>query len=368
MDLTDFDFSLSWPKELFLWEARRIGALRRNRPLASMVACLFAEAFVDGDIAANLDRAAGGSVAWGGPPTPVVDEAARVLDALLKNPDTLHPYKAPRYWLERQSGSRAVTHHKTLPAAFVDLVAELRTLGYFPKVLPKPCVDDNSSWEADPSADLSRAIHVDVSWPLDDSALSIADDVLFSVIEYFHDQAQRPRTRSFHPYAECGWHYDDHNRESGSVVYRWRANELLDSYGIGFHLGSRGREKGRLIRHASLQLDDLAAQLVGETEDTDDAKIAAAIQLYRARASNVHDRRAAIAQLAGFLERHRQKFKTGELTKGDESDLFQIFNKFTIRHDNAIQKGDYGDEYLDWVFWTTLAAVRLVKQLQDRKQ
>lgn len=366
MDLTDFDFSLRWPKELFLWEVRRIGALRKSRPLASMVVCLFAEAFVDGDIAANLERVTDGSVAWGEQPAPVVDEAARVLDSLLKNPDALHPYEPPRYWLERQNGSAAVTQHKMLPVAFVELVGELRELGYFPKVLPKPCVDDQASWEADPSADLSRAIHAEITWPLDDSTLSIPDDVLFSVIEYFHDQAQRPRTRSFHPYAECGWHYDDHNRESGAVVYRWRVNELLDSYGVGFRLGSKGPEKGRLIRHASFQLDALADELVTGTADTDDAKIAAAIQLYRARASNMHDRRAAVAQLAGFLERHRRQFKAQEMTKGDESDLFHIFNQFAIRHDNATQRGDYGDEYLDWVFWTTLAAIRLLKQLQDR--
>lgn len=137
------------------------------------------------------------------------------------------------------------------------------------------------------------------------------------MIEYFNDQAQRPRTRRWHQYANCGWHYDNHNRESGSAVYRWRVNKLLDYYQIGFRLGSYGTEKGRLIRHASLEVDDLADELVASTAETLEAKIAANIRLFRARGSNVHDQRAAISQLSGFLEEHRKQFKSQEMTKGD---------------------------------------------------
>lgn len=90
--------------------------------------------------------------------------------------------------------------------------------------------------------------------------------------------------------------------------------------------------------------------------------VAAAIRLYRARTSGVHDRRAAISQLGGYLERKRKLFQAKELRKGDESDLFNILNNFSIRHDNSRQQGDYGDEYLDWIFWTTLASVQFLKE------
>ena len=59
--------------------------------------------------------------------------------------------------------------------------------------------------------------------------------------------------------------------------------------------------------------------------------------------------------------------KSGEFTKGDESDLFNIFNNFAIRHGKGVQKNDYGDEYLDWTFWTSLAAIQLVQGLNRRK-
>lgn len=196
--------------------------------------------------------------------------------------------------------------------------------------------------------------------------LSTPEDILFSVIEYFHDQAQRPRTRWLHPFEGCGWHYGSHNRESGATVYRWRVNELLSRFQIAYRLGNDGPEKGRLIRHADFDLDDLADQLVHDSDEKDDEKIASAIRMYRERTSDTHNRRAAIAQLSGFLEHHRKQFQAVEMTKGDESDLFQIFNKFAIRHGDVTQKSDYGDEYLDWTFWTTLAAIQLLKHLEER--
>lgn len=367
MDLSDFNLSLRWPKDLFLWESKRISALKSSSLFANMVECLFAEALVEADFAAYLDGVANRALNSGASTRQEAEKAAQVLDAAVQNPRALQQYEPPQYWLERQNGSATITHYKTLVVAFVELVDELSEVGYFPKLLPKPCVDDIDLSEPNPTSEISQAIHAEISWPLDDSIFPIPEDVLFSVIEYFHDQAQRPRTRTFHSYSECGWHYDNHNSESGGVVYRWYINELLDTYGIGFHLGSQGPEKGRLIRHASLQLDGLAAELVKSTSDTADSIVASAIQLYRARASKVHDRRAAVAQLAGFLEKHRKQFKAQEMTKGDESDLFHIFNNFALRHGNATQKGDYGDEYLDWVYWTTLSAIRLLKQLQDRE-
>ena len=78
------------------------------------------------------------------------------------------------------------------------------------------------------------------------------------------------------------------------MVYRWRVNELLEQYGVGLRLGSKGSEKGRLIRHAEFQLDHLSDDLSEARADSDDTLIADAIHLYRARSSTTVQRRAAI--------------------------------------------------------------------------
>ena len=362
MDFSTFDYSLRWPKDLFIWEARRIRILHSELQFTNMVSCLFAEAFTDSGVDGHLEQTIDQLSTAGSEH----DASLQILDALLADPNIMHEFKPARYWFERQRRVTVKASNKTLASAFVDLITEFCEFDYFPRILPKPCVDDSSSLDADPSARISRAIHMRVAWPLDESPDPISDDLLYSVIEYFYDQAQRPRTRFFHSYADCGWHYSDHNHESGAAVYRWRVNELLDRYQTEYRLGKQGPEKGRLIRHADLDLDDLAGTLIAATEGTDDDKIAANIRLYRLRESNAHEKRAAIAQLAGILERYRKQSKGSALPKGDESDLFNIFNNFSIRHDNAQQKGDYGDEYLDWIFWTTLAAIQLLKQIEIR--
>ena len=47
------------------------------------------------------------------------------------------------------------------------------------------------------------------------------------------------------------------------------------------------------------------------------------------------------------------------MLRGDEGALFQIANRFAIRHQNADQQSNYADAYLDWIFWWYLATVDL---------
>lgn len=361
LDLAQFDFSLRWPRDLFFWESQRILELHPSSSPADMVACLFAEAFVDGHVASLLENDQYKSSESG------ADEVVRIVKALLNEPSLLHEAQPPRYWLERQSTGNLVVPKTALPIAFSDLIDEFCELDYFPTVMPKPCVDDRSYREVDLSKSIGQAIGIQVDWPFDEASLPLSDDLLYSVVEYFHDHAQRPRTRWLHSFAECGWHYDSHNRESGAAVYRWRVNELLDRYQVGFRLGNSGPEKGRMVRHASSDLDSLADQLVSEGADLGSEKIADSIRLFRSRSSSIHTRRTSIAQLSGYLENRRKQFKARQMMKGDEADLFNIFNNFYVRHDNAKQKRDYGEEYLDWIFWTTLAAIHLLQQLDKRE-
>lgn len=365
MDLSDFDLALKWPKELFLWEATRISSLQEDDSYSDMIAHLLREAFADDGLAEAAEKRLDAFEILGGAPNPRGTRATQILDQVLEQPDNLRQYQAPQYWLERHRGVQAEKEYKELERAFGDLVEEMAALGYFPGILPKPCFDDGD--DIDPSEVISQAVRADVFWPIDMALLDLPDDVLYSVIEYFHDQVRRPSTSFYHAYGECGWHYSNHNKLSGQAVYRWRVNSLLESYDVGLRLGREGAETGRLIRYASPHLNQLESELIENFEQTEDTRIADAIHLYRSRGASINDRRAAVAQLAGYLERHRRRLKDKQFTKGDEADLFNIFNNFSLRHDNARQKSDYGDEYLDWIFWTTLAAIQLLHGLDQRE-
>lgn len=364
MKFEEFDLSLKWPLELFVWEGKRVLALQPDAAFTAMVETLLDEAFFDGDIASTIVR--GDSSAWARGSGGSALGAREILANLLAEPRRLRAYVEPQYWIERKGGVDDRFGSRSFALEFHDLIDEMSETGYFPKVFPKGCVDAGFTHPDELSASISRAIHAEVVWPGDFIDSKISSDVLFSVIEFFHDNAQRPRWRTVHAYADCGYHYEGGNKESGGVVYRWRVNQLLGAHGVGLRLGSKGDEKGRLIRHSSLNLDELEESLAEEPADVEEQKVATAIRLFRTRSSSVTERRAAIAVLAGYLERHREAFKAAELSRGDEGALFNIFNSFAIRHNKKADRQEYGEEYLDWIYWVTLAAIQLLKELNKR--
>ena len=65
------------------------------------------------------------------------------------------------------------------------------------------------------------------------------------------------------------------------------------------------------------------------------------------------------------LEERRQLIKA-ELGSADEGALFQIANKFAIRHQRAGQQADYDPAFLDWIFWWYLATVELTERIISR--
>jgi hypothetical protein len=288
--------------------------------------------------------------------------------ALLEDESRSQPYKEPIYWAERNAKELSPLGTDlglTFPRAFLDLIEQMRQTGYFPRVLPFDCVDDYSDGP-DTATEMRRATKLEIPWPLtDEQADALPEPALYSLIEFFHHHAQRPRTSWYHSFNECGLHYDNFNARSGQSVYRWRVNSLLAVYKIPLHLGSSGDEVGQLVRRFRSPLDNLAAEQVAQRASNTRDEVSHAVRMYRNRDASIVDKRAAIALLAGEMEPKRRIIER-KISAGDESDLFRIANQFTIRHRDKAQKADFGEEFLDWVFWTYLATIRLLDDIAAR--
>ena len=357
-------FSLVWPKSLFIWEARRVLEMP-DSAITKSVAHLLAEATDDADAAAGFEADIGEGIGWAAP-----SDARDWLEGLLSDDARLISLDQPVYYAERQgmpSGAVIEGGITGFAFEFVQLLWEMKELGYFPKALPRGCVDTDDYDPAKVTKSIRRAVKLEITWPVEAlHAWTLDEAELFSLVEYFHDAARRPRlVERWHSFGDCGPHYGDHSRESGGVVYRWRVNDLLESYGVDLRLAATGPEKGRLVRHFSSGLDDLAdAQVEARAADVQD-EVAHAIRNYRERDASLPQRRSALALLAGALE-PRRKAIGARVTLQDESDLFQIANKFAIRHRNSQQRDDYGPEFLDWIFWNYLAMIELMEGIDRR--
>jgi len=116
-------------------------------------------------------------------------------------------------------------------------------------------------------------------------------------------------------------------------------------------------------------VDEARTDLVTQTLRTPapgvQERVSHAVALFRGRTATVHDKRSAVLTLAGILEERRELIGT-RIGSRDEDALFQIANKFAIRHQRSDQQGDYAPVFLDWIFWCYLATVELTDRLLDR--
>jgi hypothetical protein len=299
---------------------------------------------------------------------PSADPRRSFLINLLRRAHSLEEAARGRtpYWSERQRSRRpgAVALSGTV-REFVRIVSELDARGYLEKTFDKDCVDAPA--EVDPSALLEGEIGVANLWPLKADRLIEDRDLFCDVIEVLHDLVARPQARRFHSYSGCGWHYSAFSFETGRLLYRWRVNLLLDRSDLGLRLAEEGEDSGRLVAVTDLARADLVSSMATRTDPGTGDVVRHAIALFRGRNASEHERRSAAVALAGVLEERRTLLKT-ELMSKDEGALFEIANRFAVRHRNNAQQADYDPVFLDWVFWWYLATIELTDRILARGQ
>lgn len=172
----------------------------------------------------------------------------------------------------------------------------------------------------------------------------------------------RPRNRFWHDYGGCGWDYSNYATAPGRAVYRWRVDQVLAAGGIPLRLADSGEDIGRLVHEPGDSRKDLVTAALATPAQSDRDTVEHAVALFRSRWAGREDKRSACRALAGLLEDRRSLIKQ-ELLSTDEGALFEIANKFAVRHRNADQRVHYDDAFLDWLFWWYLATFELTDRL-----
>jgi len=186
-------------------------------------------------------------------------------------------------------------------------------------------------------------------WPFDKWIERWDENTFFTVVEFFHDHVSK--TRDFLLF----WLS---NREKGQSEYRKRMNIILAEYRDGYRLN----DDGEIIEIAPPGFEELVDQtIVTINPDNIDRKVDHSILTFRKGKATNEDKKEAIRTLGDVLE--YLKKDNIRLEGADESALFQILNKFGIRHHNKSQQTEYDrDIWYDYFFYVLLASVRTLQR------
>ncbi|WP_416956514.1 hypothetical protein [Streptomyces sp. Agncl-13] len=363
------NYELRWPIELFVTEGERI--LRMTGSSWEEQAKWFLTETLAGGAALDFEEEPGrrdpADDPWATTTSrwrrvPSVEDRRDWFGELVKRASELRHAVAPRpYWSQRHGnvvvspGSRA---EQDAQEEFARLVGDFAENGYLVESFGHYCVDDHDDLP-DASEVIERRLGSPDLWPL--APQTWDEDTFYGLVEVFHDLISRPRRRHFHSYGGCGWHHAEFHNGPARILYRWRVNRLLHKAGIEYELAAEGEDLGRLVAVTDDARSELVHRALHDSPPDVTAGVRHAIALFRGRGTSAESKRSAIFNVARVLEERRALIK--EHLGKDEGALFEIANRFDLRHRRADQRGDYDEAFLDWIFWWYLATVELTNEL-----
>jgi hypothetical protein len=240
--------------------------------------------------------------------------------------------------------------------------------GYFQEAFGYECVDAGfiaGKLGRRIAAALFLAVRKEHLVPIHERIAFYDEEDLFDVIEFLFDHCSKPTAGSYHSYNNCGWHYEKFNSTEGRAEFREKINHLLEAYENGFELSAVGEV---------LTLGDPGLEPLHDaplpTNDIDNVArpVAAALVKFRRHRSGESDRRDAIRDLADVLEFLRPQLAR-VLNKKDDAALFEIANRFAIRHHNPDQQANYDKAiWYSWIFYFYLATIHACLRLLEKEK
>lgn len=365
---TDPDYWVTWPVDVFRVELEDLWARGNLDQVKHLVEEAFQSSGLSDRIEEDRRRARTDYVGLHQPASYALglsDRGAewKTASLIYRGRDSIRQTPAPKPYFANRSttpvSAEAGVRMQRAQLSFARLVGRLDLRGYLNQAFGVDCVDEPRD---DPAPLVEEKLGISDLWPL---TPPWTDDVFYSLVEVFHDLVARPRsTGNYHNYAECGYHYADFALKPGRGIYSYDVNELLSAHQLPYRLETRGESSGRLVSHTGDARDELVSRALAREDDAA-AQVEHALSLALARDASPEAKRSAIVSLYGVLESDRDGVIKRKLKKKDEDALFNIANNFALRHHRAGQQSDYGDEFLDWIFWIALATTDLVQELKE---
>ncbi len=193
---------------------------------------------------------------------------------------------------------------------------------------------------------------------------SITPEQIFDTIEYLFDKISKPEGWIYHQ-NDGGFAYQDYesyNKELGQKEFQEMANMFLNDFEDGYELSSNGEI---LSLGEDIVKEILLANILPYDRENVDSKIQHAVYKWRTRNLSLADRKDIIRELADVFE-WLKKTKNLEkvLDKKDDSLIFELINRFEIRHHNPNQKGNYDKNiWYSWMFHFYLATYHAIIRL-----
>ena len=271
-----------------------------------------------------------------------------------------------RYWAERHGYQADRLELADAARLFTSIVAEAEANSRLQKWFGYQCVDDGDvpgEAGSDPDGYVYRKTRRRDLWPVGDHFESWDEGAFFTAIEFLHDHVAEPTSGRTHTWMNCGFHALAFDVEEGQRLFRDDVNVVLADYAAGFELDP----SGEVVRSTPQELADLVEQPVDTRSESDvKTRVGDALRKFRNRGARAEDRRDAVRDLADVLELLRDR-AAQTLESADERDLFQLANRFGIRHANASQKTRYDLEiWIDWMFYHYLATIQAYTRLRAR--
>lgn len=202
---------------------------------------------------------------------------------------------------------------------------------------------------------------IEIPDPIEDNLDSIDDIEVLTLHEVLYDLVAEGTHGDYHSWSNCGWHYNRFARVKAPAYVLEYANKYLPYFETGYLLKDDGE--------IELILDERTAPLLAErlpssAGDAAQDQVDHAVQVFRRGTSSWRERRSAVKELADVLEPLRGEI--GQLlTSQDESDMFNLLNNFSIRHQKDGQKNEYDRPiFLTWLFYIQLSTIHAMYQLK----